>query len=344
MTRKNFWQTLASCSAMLFLLLFTSSASAQDCETDSDCSDGQTCEVIGGTACACPGCPPGEECPPCDCGEPEEILGCVTAPITCETDDDCPSYLSCSEDTPSATTCSVDENGNEECEDHGEDHGGENFCTYIPQECQSDSDCDDNFTCEMYPTACPDIACAEGEECPELPCESSDEGYCEPQQIECGSDSDCPSDWICYTNEYEVCSGGGSTGCDCAPCAEDEECEPCDCGEPEEPEDFSCETETESACIPADWEDFVESGFGGGSDFDGPIGTPRNDVEESGTTNDSDNVGAPQTPEDDNTSTDPEENVEGSCSVTNVSNTSNNGLLVTLLLGMGAFFIRRRRT
>jgi len=70
------------------------------CETDADCAEGFVCFDIGMgdtdsggdclcPGCACPDCPPGEECedcecPPCDCGddedfEPEAELVCIPA-------------------------------------------------------------------------------------------------------------------------------------------------------------------------------------------------------------------------------------------------------------------------
>jgi len=54
-----------------------------ECDTDADCPEDFECVANAGggdcacPACACPDCPPGEECddcdcPPCDCGDPEE--------------------------------------------------------------------------------------------------------------------------------------------------------------------------------------------------------------------------------------------------------------------------------
>ena len=51
-----------------------------ECATDEDCPADWSCELgFGGTVsigggCACPECPPGEDCPPCDCDEEEEVV------------------------------------------------------------------------------------------------------------------------------------------------------------------------------------------------------------------------------------------------------------------------------
>jgi len=101
-----------------------------ECEADDDCLEGFECiqveECMGGgsgcacTECACPDCPDGEECPPCDCPdepvcecdeEPEEweeceVIAsvCLPAEVPCENDEDCPGDFVCMED-PEGTDC-----------------------------------------------------------------------------------------------------------------------------------------------------------------------------------------------------------------------------------------------
>ena len=49
------------------------------CATDDECPADWECEIyavgvsVGGTDCACPDCPPGEDCPPCDCPDEEVV-------------------------------------------------------------------------------------------------------------------------------------------------------------------------------------------------------------------------------------------------------------------------------
>jgi len=85
------------------------------CSVHDDCGEGFECvaqEVCSGgcacAGCACPECPEGEECPPCDCPEPEpctcdqepscEVTGrfCQPKKIPCAEDSQCPADWTCS--------------------------------------------------------------------------------------------------------------------------------------------------------------------------------------------------------------------------------------------------------
>ncbi len=81
----------------------------QSCTADADCTTaGFVCqaqeECSGGGGCACPGCPAGEECPPCDCDDVPDEVDCVVTggyclpPLdACESDADCTNGWSCTD-------------------------------------------------------------------------------------------------------------------------------------------------------------------------------------------------------------------------------------------------------
>ena len=101
-----------------------------------------------------------------------------------------------------------------------------------------DSSCPKGFSCETYPTACPDIAC-DGDDgsCPV--CEPGTEQVCVP--VPCDSDSDCATDMRCVREERTSCDGG-SASCD-------------DAGEGEKPScvpaaEENCTTRVVSQCVP----------------------------------------------------------------------------------------------
>lgn len=150
-----------------------------ECEEDSDCGDGWTCQVSeacygGGSAgcdcgCVCPSCEPGQECPACDC---EEECDCEDDPADFE----------------------------EQCEVIGA------WCAPKEVECTSASDCPADWTCEEVASsstssggvacACADCACEEGDtDCECEPCDCGDwEETDEPTETE--TISYClPSGW-----------------------------------------------------------------------------------------------------------------------------------------------------
>lgn len=121
----------------------------------------------------------------------------------------------------------------------------------LAQEECGDTTCEAGFECVTGQSACPAIACAEGEECEIASCETEEYSYCE--RAACSSDADC--------GEYMVC-GTFTNGCatvDVAECPPDTECEPV------KPE--PCEETQFSQCTPK-WELPCEVAADCGEGFD----------------------------------------------------------------------------
>jgi len=198
-----------------------------DCETDADCGDGLTCDVVGGMSCACPD---GQSCPECD--EPVEIKGCVPAP--CTTAADCGagqvcmtvSYDDCTDSggfAPGAP-CRPDEPCDPPmpppeptCETKTE-----SFCApkYVAP-CTTATDCGEGFTCEpaevcecsgggSVPPAVPTDPADPSRPDPAEPppsdesqqeedctCTPTGLNYCKPVETKCTADADCPAEWTC---------------------------------------------------------------------------------------------------------------------------------------------------
>jgi len=98
--------------------------------------------------------------------------------------------------------------------------------------CSADSDCVKGWTCQVSGSSgCTSPACAPGEKCDPLPSDCTSVEYKSCQPGACHVDSDCAVGMVCYTH----------TESDCAPnaCASGQACPP-----------PSCETRTESACVP----------------------------------------------------------------------------------------------
>ncbi len=118
------------------------------CASDTDCGKGLVCEVVGGTACACPA---GGECPPC---ETSETRACVPGP--CATNGDCADgYVCVSYEVPCATNMSepaCDPDG-ASCPPPREPvpctNEKESVCApKWTQPCTTAADCGAGFTCE----------------------------------------------------------------------------------------------------------------------------------------------------------------------------------------------------
>ncbi len=105
-------------------------------------------------------------------------------------------------------------------------------------ECAANADCPDGYTCEVFEWgACP--ACAEGEECP--PCEMGSDSVCiPPPPKQCSASSDCDGTDVCVTYTFESCSGETAPACD-----------PNGTCDERPPEPSTCETSSESYCVPA---------------------------------------------------------------------------------------------
>lgn len=104
------------------------------------------------------------------------------------------------------------------------------------QDCETDDDCLKGYACaqDVYQT-CSAPVCPEGEKCIYEPeCEQQEYKSCQP--LPCISDDECAEDMVCLTETYERCSTSGGS-CD----------EEGNCFAAEEP---SCETITESGCVP----------------------------------------------------------------------------------------------
>jgi len=275
------WRLVLACGALMFTFLATTVASAQSgsCETDADCAEGQACEVVASGGCACPPCQEGGACPDCQCDE-TTWSECITPPIACANDGECPQYLSCISggDAPCAVACDANGDCTEDCPTPDPTEGG--ICDFVPSDCQADGDCPEGFACEQWGNSTCDVTCEPNGACTEScgdPAPTS--GSCIPQQMDCTADADCPASWVCYAFVSESCSGGGSNGCVCPDCAPDEECGACDCPDVQpDPDPVECTEETNHWCIPAGWEQWVDnytSGGGSVSAEDSANGDPR---------------------------------------------------------------------
>jgi len=113
--------------------------------------------------------------------------------------------------------------------------------------CTTDTDCEHGYEC-LSISACPDIACVEGQPCEPIDCEES--SSCVPKQ-DCTADAECSAGWKCATVTYEECDAGGSAEPAPACKPEDPDCvnqDPPQNPEPEQPP--SCETIEDTYCAP----------------------------------------------------------------------------------------------
>lgn len=341
-------QVMALCGFGLvsFGALGALSAQESECQTDADCGEGQICEIYGGVGVACPELPPcdGDDCPDeIECQEEfEEFGACVTAPIECDSDADCPTGLTCvSYSTDGGVACTEDSEGNVDCDEVSESFE-ESYCDFVPQECETDGDCPDNFECVAVASSgedCPDIACPPGEDCPDFECDEEFEEIlgCVPEQIECETDSQCPDDWTCYAFEETYCEGSTGSGGVPEP-IDGEDGEGGMGGQEEEADegDFDCETISESFCIPPGFDSIIGGNFSGESDV---ISEPGGEDEATNTGNrgdDADNAGAGES------SGAEEEEDAGGCSVNGPVNSPSRGATLLLML-LGMMAMRRRR-
>jgi hypothetical protein len=107
------------------------------------------------------------------------------------------------------------------------------------EEACGDRSCPTGFRCETYPTACPDIDCADDSgSCPA--CEPGTEELCVPAT--CRSNADCAADMLCVTEERTRCDDSAAADCGDAREGEKPDCAPA-------PE-ANCTTERVSQCVP----------------------------------------------------------------------------------------------
>lgn len=242
----------------LALLGFAPQASAaaigDTCSDDADCGKGLICEVVGGTACACPD--NGMECPPC---ETTELRACIPGP--CTQDSDCADGLVCvTYDVPCATTepaCPPDQQCDAPAPMPCEATTASVCAPKWILPCEADADCGDGFACEAGEVCSCGSSAGEatpgstpgssgGSSTPPPPsgsgdsgsssgsgdsasgdvpppaddctCTASDVKSCHPKEITCTADGDCPSGWACIAApSVATCtasSDGGEPQCD----------------------------------------------------------------------------------------------------------------------------------
>lgn len=318
------------------------------CDVDADCSNGFTCQVVGGYDCAVP--PPGADGEPSP-GEPcmsGEIKMCVPPPpaacdpskgsVDCEGGLVCVTYTfeecSGSGRTPSpdgAPTCDPD---GDECTNETQPEPpscqsrAESVCVpkYLAP-CQADADCGGGFKCvaeEICTDDClaPSPGDGDGNE-PDPACQStctpSSQKYCELQQVTCSSDADCAQGLSCEEFSY----GGGEV---CTVSDGDDGSEPVCSSEP---------ATSESYCVPPDWQRWYGDS---GADYDAPTSSPRDALEKS-TGNgwkivDAENAASPSTQED--------ASADGGCQSTGMGQSGSTAALSLLSL-FGLIGWRRRK-
>lgn len=282
---------------------------AMECDSDSDCGEGEYCERI-----PVPSEAPcfideegNEECEDEPVNEEETLGFCEERPIECMEDSDCPSHLSCGWAGVSPSDSSSRESEGfapmppemegaspEEAEEApSEDLPPEPneqrplpveesmMCVFVPSACESDDDCAMDFRCEtsMFEVDCavPEVICEEGEECEEIEAidcggEAYTESYCVPNEIECDSDAACPSDWRC--RELVEFSCGSDDTDDIAigaPEPASEEKRVVQSMDEEESSNSDCEETVRSLCVPVGLD--VAYGFAGEVSNTGNSGT-----------------------------------------------------------------------
>lgn len=234
----------------LAALLAAGTASAQECSSDVDCSSGFQCVK----SMSSPGCSDPPNCP--DPTPVESEVGyCERAPITCATDADCPSFLSCVAQNES--TCWADSDGNTGCDPV--DPNAPKTCEYVAINCTAAADCPSNFECAAMPVACPAVDCPPGTDCPQPEC-TPPANQCIPQTIACQADADCPSSWLCEDFGTDCAVAPPSTTVDGGTT------EPTPTPAPvPTPADDCSNSPAVKQCVPP--------GFGGGGSYDGAATT-----------------------------------------------------------------------
>ncbi|HVZ75299.1 MAG TPA: MYXO-CTERM sorting domain-containing protein [Polyangia bacterium] len=101
------------------------------------------------------------------------------------------------------------------------------------QDCNTTTDCQKGFTCEIVPVAPPPVAqpepaCKEGSVCPVTDVANAGTTATTPAsagtcvEADCKVDDDCGTGMVCHSESYQACSGGTATTCpadvpDCKP-------------------------------------------------------------------------------------------------------------------------------
>lgn len=187
----------AAAAAATFAFSAPVLAQSSECESNSDCSDGWICAVVGSWgSCSAPTCPEGESCaaePVCVEGE---IRECVAPP--CAGDADCGPGL----------TCVVPDDGT--------------LAWCEPKACTADADCgDEALKCvednweECTGTGVSEPSCPLGTDCPEPEavteeCTTHTERLCAPRYVgPCETAADCGAGFDCVPEEDCWCMGSG---------------------------------------------------------------------------------------------------------------------------------------
>lgn len=285
--------TFATAGLPALLSLSTGPARAaigDECRADADCDQGLVCEVVGGTACACPSEGP---CEPC---EAEEFRACVPGP--CASDADCGAGLVCvSYEVPCPGVAEPDCPPDMECgggEREADDCEPTTASVCAPRwvlPCEAAADCGDGFACEPVeicgcsggsPTdpVDPDepssgggsdseggSSGSSGEGAPPPPpeddaceCVPGDTNQCVPIEVACDDDADCADGWSCArAPSVTTCTvpEGGEGACEEVP------------SEP-----------VAGQCVPSGWYGGAGSGEERGEDFGVPTaaeGVAHND-------------------------------------------------------------------
>jgi MYXO-CTERM domain-containing protein len=209
-------QAFSSWVALSLVALATLSVKAaraddSTCQTNTDCGKGWSCQVVGGGACAAPGCAPGESCdaaPPC---EDFVIKSCV--PATCATDSDCGDGMHCYQ-APSACADVACPQG-QVCPPVACDPGPKQCEPKYALPCTVDGNCGTGFTCAFGEVCTGGTAAADaGAPGPgtargagtagsanfppsTTTCAPASTGSCQLTPVTCKTNTDCQAGWSC---------------------------------------------------------------------------------------------------------------------------------------------------
>lgn len=275
-------------SPLLFCAFFAIQAgevAAQECTSDSECAEGEFCE-LDPLIEYCEDPEPGTEWA---CENIEDATGfCEDATGRCQDDSDCDENFTCRKSAmgmsmagcaPGEDCVDVDRKPVELTPTYGR-------CRAEPIPCEDDSDCPSPLYCESQDTG----ECWESSD-GESGCTKESVKTCAYQPVECESDDDCESGYECLeAGTEEDCSSEGEDlpmdDSEEVPVPDDpgsgEQCVGEDCPVPVEPEpitrpDIECVTRTVNICFPVrvdcqndDDCQQDESCF----DFSGPVDAP----------------------------------------------------------------------
>ena len=198
--------------------LKTAPAAAQDCQVDTDCYRGYSCQTVELIGCGgAPPCAPGEECP-----EPEPCpseQGRQCRPLPCSTNADCDEGMVCyARTTEECSGGSPPCAGGAECPEPEPEQcvtTTDQLC--VPRyvlPCTQALDCGAGFECRARERCdCGDSVSSPGspdggmsEPPPEPDCSCETVSVCELIRTACTTVADCPEDFSCVDNPEGSCS------------------------------------------------------------------------------------------------------------------------------------------